>query len=137
MLRTPRELRLSQCCYFLQTQPFILKLLRGLFATIRRFGLEFLFSPVTPFLASCSAHANMHTCRTRTPLSMGASVQQQVKHSSPSSTSVSEGQQVNCKDGLGVKTQGLLLLLLCACGNFWLFHKEIRWGLPFTPCTPM
>lgn len=67
MFRTPRELSLSQCCYFLPIQPFILNLLRGLFATKRRFGLEFLFSPVTPFLASCSAHANMHTCRTRTP----------------------------------------------------------------------
>lgn len=97
----------------------------------KKIGLKFLFTSVATFLASCFAHVNMHTCRTRTLLSMGPSVHQQAKHNSPSNTSVSKGQQVNCKDRLGVDSGPAFALL---CENFFLFHRGVRWGLPLAPC---
>lgn len=108
-----RELSLSQCCCFLPAQSFILNPLRGLFATKRKLLSNFYSLQLCLFLL-LALHMQTRICAQRgPPLSMGPSVQQQEKHSSPSNTSVSEGQQVNCKDRLGVKAQGLLLLLLC------------------------
>lgn len=114
MLRTSRERAQPLGVLLLLTKTaFYPEPIQKIVSYQKEIDLEFLFTPVTPFCASCSAQTNTHTCRMRSPLPTGPSVQQQEKHNSHSSTNVSEGQQVNCKDRLGVKTQGLLLLLLC------------------------
>lgn len=76
MLRTPRErLQPFPVLLLLTNITFYPEPTQRIVCYQKMIGFEFLFTPFAPFLASCSVHANGHTRRTRTPLSMGPAVQ--------------------------------------------------------------